>query len=147
MKEIFNKSVQDVYDGATFRVDFRKRSVKINGREIILNSVCGGDRCPGHPDNPLEEIERLYRQYRHSVPTERSETKRKRYFIPLPEEELTDEDMLYGESRDVAQLRLELTVLMMILDGSLVWDDFAKDKWFWKSEKEPTLILLKEWFE
>ena len=35
----------------------------------------------------------------------------------------------------------------MILNGSLKWDEFAKDKWFWQCPSAKELIILKEWVE
>ena len=55
--------------------------------------------------------------------------------------------MLYGEPRETAQISLELYVLGVILNGSLQWDKFAKDKWFWQSPNVKELVILKEWIE
>ena len=69
----------------------------------------------------LEIITQLFVRYHHSVPSERSVSKRKNYFIALPEQKLSDEDMLYGEAREVAQIKLELYVLLAIMTGNFKW--------------------------
>lgn len=134
----------------TFRINFEKRNLLIDGKYIIKEGEYEGNL--GQDTNlPVQDIlttvERYYWQYLHSVPSARSEAKRKRYFRALPEHGLTENDMLYGENRELSQLRLELYLLIAILNNNLKWDDFAKDKWFWQSQKHPSLIILKQWIE
>lgn len=148
MENIYHETIKKVEDGARFTVNYETRSLKIDGKYIIKNGQYEGELLsPIDTISALSYIEALYNRYRHSIPSERSDNKRKTYFQPLSEHEMSDEDMLYGESRDVAQVSLELYVLCSILNGSLDWDKFAKGKWFWKSEKYPTLIILKQWIQ
>ena len=63
------------------------------------------------------QIEELYLRYKHSVPSERSTSRSRNYFPALPEKKLDDEDMLYGERRDKAQIELELYILCQLLNG------------------------------
>lgn len=148
MENIFKETVEAVSQGARFKVDFQNRNLRVNGKYIIKDNVYDGDLGVQFTsaEDALSTIEELYAIYRHSVPTERSEGKTVKYFNSLKEYELSDEDMMYGEQRDLAQIKLELYVLCMIL-SDIKWDDFAKDKWFWKSQAEPDLVLLKDWFE
>ncbi|MCM1140195.1 MAG: hypothetical protein NC453_16640 [Muribaculum sp.] len=148
MKETkYEQIIDKVVHGARFSVSFESRSLKIDGKYVIKDGKC--DEELGVPQKPLEyvlkQIEIFYSMYRHSVPSERTESQSKTYFQALSEKELADEDMLYGWRREVAQIQLELYVLCSILNGSLKWDEFAKDKWFWQSKKYPTLIILKQW--
>lgn len=144
---IYNKAIEKVYNGATFRVDFQKRSLKIDGKYIIKDGEYEGDLGVESTVNPLPIISQLFRRYQHSVPSERSDNKRNKYFIALPEHELDDDDMLYGESREVAQISLELYILGVILNGSFKWEEVAKDKWFWQSPTNKDLVILREWIE
>lgn len=147
MKEtLYIKILQRVAEGARFKVDFENRSLKLDGKYVIKNGEYDGELC-GPWGEPIGEIERLYERYRHSVPSERTESKRRNYFRALPEKELSTEDMMYGELRENAQIELELFVLSQILYGTLKWDEFAKGKWFWQSSNIPSLILLKKWIE
>ena len=54
--------------------------------------------------------------------------------------------MLYGERRDSAQIRLELYILCQIL-GGLTWNPEKMGKWFWQSEMDKDLVILKNWIE
>lgn len=149
MKNIFNESITMVEDGARFKVGLVDRTLKINGKLVIDNGEFEGES--GLPaeltENVLESIENLYFQYKHSIPSERSESKRFRYFKALPEHELEDEDMLYGESRDVAQIRLELFILLCTIENKLVWDEQRMGKWFWQSTTDKDLVILRSWVE
>jgi hypothetical protein len=147
MKDIIKLATQKVSEGAHFSISFENRNLKINNRCIIKDGQYEGVLTLPQTDTltALKNIETLYNYYRNSIPSARSEAKRKTYFQALPESQLTDEDMLYGQQRDEAQFKLELYVLCYILNGSLVWDEFAKDKWFWQSPNVEGLILLKTW--
>lgn len=150
MENIWNEAQEKVYNGSTFRISLDKRSFLIDGKYVIKEGKYEG--CLGYDTNfPVDAIlamaEEFYWQYLHSVPSARSEAKYRRYFRALPEYKLSEEDMLYGQHRDITQLRLELFILISILQGALVWEEFAKDKWFWQSKKHPSLIILRQWIE
>jgi len=147
MENIYKESLANVAKGAQLRINLEKRSLRINGKSVIKDGKYEGN-LGVHPQpikEVLKEIERLYQRYRHSIPSERSDARRKVYFQAIAEHELSDEDMLFGERREYAQAALELYILCSILNGSLIWDDFAKDKWFWKSPNEDGLVILKNW--
>ena len=147
MKEnLFDKAFMAVTEGAKFQVDFKNRSLKIDGQYWVKNGETDLDldMLGGSSEDFLLHLEENFRIYSHSVPSERSEGKRRRYFNALPEWELSDEDMMYGIPREVAQAQLELYVLCRILQG-LKWDE-SWGKWFWQSKNEPDLVLLREWF-
>lgn len=147
METIYKQAIASVDAGAKFCVNFQNRSLKIDGKFVIKDGKYDGDLGVAITNTPLETITQLYNRYQHSLPSERSDNKRKCYFQALPEHLLSDEDMLYGESREHAQIALELYVLGVILNESLKWDDFAKDLWFWQSPENKDLILLREWVE
>lgn len=147
MYNIYEETIKEVEQGSRFSVNFQQRSLKIDGKYVIKNGKYEGE-CEIEQDGySLEIITQLFVRYHHSVPSERSVSKRKNYFIALPEQKLSDEDMLYGEAREVAQIKLELYILLAIMTGTLKWDDFAKDKWFWQSPYHKDLIMLKDWVE
>lgn len=147
MQTIYYEAIEKVQNGAKFHIDFQQRSLKIDGKYVIKSGEYEGELGLEASTDPLPAITQLFLRYQHSLPSERSDNKRYRYFNALPEHELTDDDMLYGEPRETAQIKLELYVLIMILNGSLRWDEFAKDKWFWQSPNVKDLIILKEWVE
>lgn len=147
MQNIYTDSIKQISQGSRFHINFQKRNLKINGHYIIKEGEYEGDLGFNLTSEPLSEITHLFSRYLHSIPSERSESKKHRYFYALPEHKLSDEDMLYGEPRELAQFKLELYILMLILTNSLNWNDIAKDKWFWQSPEEKDLIILKEWVE
>ena len=79
--------------------------------------------------------------YKHSVPN--GMRRQRKFFRALPESELSTEDLIAGENRQKAKEKLEMAVLEGSLNGSLKWPD--NTKWFWQSEKDPDLIVLKKW--
>lgn len=148
MNNIYQESVQAVMDGAKFRVDLERRNLTINGKKIITNSEYEGElgMSLATLDDFLYTVERLYTFYKHSVPSERSESKSRQYFRALPERELSDEDMLYGKRRDPAQIELELYILCQVLLG-MEWNEERMDKCFWQSKEDKDLVLLKQWIQ
>lgn len=148
MSNIYENAVRAVEDGAKFTVDFRSRSLKLNGKYLIEDGRYEGELgvplCSG--EEFLANVEELYYRYKHSVPSERSEGKSRRYFTALPERELDDQAMLYGERRDKAQIELELYVLGQIL-GGFAWVPETMGKWFWQSKTDKDLVILRSWVE
>lgn len=148
MKEnLFDKVFFAVMDGAKFSIDFKSRTLKVNGETLVEN---GKTDIPvlgplDAPDEFLFHLEENYRIYKHSVPSERSESKYRKYFMALSERELSDDDMMYGIGRDVAQAQLEMYVLCQLLLG-LKWEE-SWGKWFWQSPRDKDLVLLREWIE
>lgn len=148
MKNIYQESLRMIAHGATFHVDLPNKSLRVGGKSVIKDGKYEGELGASlllpatNSEQALENIKHLFEKYRHSVPSERSDSKRRLYFRALPVDGLCDEDMAYGAPREFAQAELEIYLLCVILDGTLVWDDFAKDKWFWQSGD---LVLLKKW--
>lgn len=67
-------------------------------------------------------------------------------FKAAGDENLSNESLMCGGYRNIAQCRLELTVLIFILNKSLnPNDDIFKGKWFWQSDKDKELVILKKW--
>ena len=68
---------------------------KNGGKPVIRNGQYEGELgvppCTGKEF--FANVEELYRRYKHSIPSERSESRSRRYFTALPERELDDEDM------------------------------------------------------
>lgn len=148
MDNIYQESVQAARDGAKFKIDFPSRSLKLNGKYIIQNGKYEGElgvsECS--EDEFLANVEELYRRYKHSVPSERSESKSRRFFMALPERNLSDDDMLFGERRDKAQIELELYILCQIING-LKWNSETMGRWFWQSKVDKDLVILRSWIE
>ena len=148
MDNIYHKAIKAVGDGAKFKVNFASRSLKINGKYIIENGDYEGELgvsiCT--ESEFLSNVEKLYHNYKHSVPSERSESKSRHYFRALPEREMKDEAMMFGERREKAQIELELYILCQIIDG-FQWNAETMGRWFWQSKSDKDLVLLKSWVE
>ena len=148
MDNIYQNVIKAVENGAKFQIDFQKRSLRLDGKYIINNGVFKGELGIQLADEreTLSEIEMLYQRYKHSVPSERSESKSRQYFKTLSEYDLSDEDILFGERRDKAQIELELYILCQIILG-FKWNPKTMGKWFWQSQNDKDLIILKDWIE
>ena len=148
MNNIYQKAIRDVVDGAKFKIDFSSRSLKLNGKYIIQEGKYEDDlgviSC--NENEFISNIEQLYRRYKYSVPSERSESKSRLYFNALSERKLSDDDMLYGERREKAQIELELYLLCQIING-LQWNPETMGKWFWQSKTDKDLVILRSWVE
>lgn len=146
---IFKKTIEKVERGARFYVNFENRSLRVDGKLVIkdgepLNGEEFGFITDG---NPLTYIYHAYELYKHSLPSERSDSHRKSYFRALPEKGLSDEDMMYGESREMARCRLELALLIMICTGQFKWRDEWSEWYFYQDEDDKDLVLFRKWFE
>ena len=84
-----------------------------------------------------ETLEQLYDIYKHSIPSEKTMHRTSR-FKALPESELSDDDMLYGVSREQAEKDLEDA-----LRGFVMPEDAGT--YFWQSPNDPDLVVLKSW--
>ena len=143
--DVWNILQDALDDGIPVKISFEKNEMIIGKRKIISNGVSEyGFKIPSD-DTPIETIEMLYSNYLTSMPSERSERKRKKYFYAKPFTELTDEELCFGEQRDQAMGLLEGWILIAKLNGSLIWQDDSK--WFWKSNRYPSLVLLKKWIK
>lgn len=86
MHNIYEETIKKVEQGSRFSVNFQQRSLKIDGKYVIKNGKYEGE-CEIEQDGySLEIITQLFVRYHHSVPSERSVSKRKNYFIALPEQ-------------------------------------------------------------
>lgn len=154
---IYLELIERVDNGESFHIDFEKRNMKVGNdflikegefdesRHLVDDSELYADYSLGVV---LRMIRQLYKNYKYSLPSERSESKRRRYFKALPMEEITDEQLMVAERREVAQAALEGFVLCMIISGHLIWDEeIMQGKWFYQSKTDPDLVLLRSWVE
>lgn len=145
---IYEELIQKVSEGSRFNINFETRTMKIGKKKVIDNGEYGNKELINiKTNNPLDIIENLYSQYKFSIPSERSENKRRGYFKALSANELTDEELICGERREVARARLEGFILCMILNGKLTWDEFTMGKWFWQSRSDDDLVILRKWID
>ena len=145
---IYEELISRVFDGENFHIDFEKRTMKIGKDKVVLCGEYNRKRKLIEFDGyVLKTIYELYQNYKYSLPSERSDSKRKGYFKALSVNELTDEQMATGERREVAKAKLEGFILCTILTGQLVWDEQIMGKWFYQSGNDPDLVILRSWIE
>ena len=153
MKLIMEELIERVDNGEKFHIDFVKRNMKVGKTYLIQDGdydnskyILSKSNVPASMNTILTMVEDLYDTYKYSTPSERSENKRRKYFKALSIEELTDEQLVNGEPREVAQCMLEGYILCHIIDGSLCWNEELMGKWFYQGN-DPDLIILKKWIE
>ena len=147
---IFLKGLERVENGERFHIDLEKRTMKIGQDKVIDNGEYDTtqvlyDEKIDNSRTLLDKVRELYIAYKVSLPSERSDKKRRKYFKTLPIEELTDEQLIYGTRREVAQYMLEAFILCAIINGDFVWDDEIHGKWFYQDKTEQDLVILKKW--
>jgi hypothetical protein len=151
---IYLELIERVDNGETFSIDFEKRTMKVGKDYLIKNGEYDETRElfgklyeePYSLQVVLHMIRELYRNYKYSLPSERSDSKRKKYFKALSVDELTDEQLMCADRRETTMAALEGFILCSIVAGHLVWDDeIMKGTWFYQAETEPDLVILKSW--
>ena len=149
---VYEELIKRVEEGESFYVNFKNRSLKIENKFVITDGLYDKERILydtstiAMPDI-LERIEMLYANYKYSLPSEKSESRRRQYFKALPVDKLTDKQMATGENREVARAKLEGFMLCMIVDGFFVWNEEEMGKWFWQSQRDLDLVILRNWIE
>ena len=146
---IYEELLSRVEQGEKFNINFEQRNMKVGKDWLIKKGECETGRIL-YGKNPVaikEEIEQLYKNFKYSCPSERSDSKRRGYFKALSVDELTDEQMIYGMNRELAQCKLEGFILCAILMNHLKWEDLTEEKWFYQSHNDKDLIILRSWIE
>ena len=149
MDNIYKYTMDAAEEERKVRIDIIGRTLTVDNNVIIDKGIYRGEL--GLPvvatKVAWEMIEDAYIKYKSSMPNEETNiTCRSSLFKALPSQKLSDEDLISSEYRSIARIRLELTVLIMILNKSIDWDsEQLAGKWFWQSSKEKNLVLLKEW--
>lgn len=153
---IFEELMVRVLHGEPFHIDFEKRTMKVGKEFLIKDGEYDTKRFLfNRPNNPpiaamgliLSTIETLYERYKYSLPSERSDSKRRTYFKALPIEYIPDEKLFEANTREFSKAKLEGFILCMILEGKFIWDEIAMGKWFWQSSNDEDLVILKKWIE
>lgn len=149
---IYEEFIKRVKDGETFDINFNKRSLKV-GKTFLIKDGCYDEERELFDGldltmyDILDLIEMRYETYKYSLPSERSDNKRRSYFKALSVDKLTDAQMATGEMREVAKAHLEGFILCMVIAGRFVWDEDKLGKWFYQSKNDPDLVILRNWVE
>lgn len=151
---IYEELILRVSDGETFHIDFEKRNMKVGKDFLIKNGEYDTSRFlfnrPGDiatMELILRTIEVLYQRYKYSLPSERSDSKRRTYFKALPIEEIPDEKLFLANRREITKAKLEGFILCIVLEGNFVWDECTMGKWFYQSKDDSDFVILRKWIE
>ena len=113
---IYEELIQRVSEGETFHIDFFNRTMKIGKRKIIDNGQWDENRTLiDFKGMVFQTIDDLYKKYKYSLPSERSDSKRQKYFKALAVDEITDEQLMCAEIREITQFLRHFYPLFMIL--------------------------------
>ena len=146
---IYEELVQRVDRGERFYIDLKTQTMKVGKHKLIDGGEYDKARSLINisTDDVLVNIEALYKRYKYSMPSERSDSKYRKYFKALSVDELSDAEMATGDKREVARARLEGYILCAVLDGKFVWDESKMGKWFYQSVEDPDFVILRDWVE
>ena len=92
--------------------------------------------------NPYAEIERLYAQYKRSVPN-RHECLNRGYFKALSSDALTMAELIENQPRVEARYALEGFIVLASAAGLIPWTN--PRYFFWQSTTDPDCIIYRDW--
>lgn len=137
---LYAELLERVSRGAKFNINLVEKTLKVDGKEIVLEGNLIDDTEYNKWD-AWQILENLYARYKRSVPTSH-QNGNKPYFKACNVEDLTDDELAFNLDRNYAQAMIEAYVLLGSLSG---WFEWQNDKhWFWQgTDKE--LVVLREW--
>ena len=138
---LYSELLDRVSKGAKFKINLVDKTLKIDGNEIILEGNLIDENDVGN-GNPWEILETLYLSYKRSVPSAHHNGS-KSYFHADSVEDLTDDEMVFNEPRNLAQFALEAYVLFASVSGKLKIEN--EKHFFWQSKVFPECVVLREW--
>ena len=140
--ELYDEIINSVSSGSVFNVDLKKKVLQLDKNNVPLDNI---NVNISSSEDMLSTIHKLFERYKYSVPSERSEGKKRRYFKALKLSEIEYDDFMFGEGRDTAQIKLELYVLLSSIYHKDFWEEIFKEQFFYQSDKDKDLIILKDW--
>ena len=134
------------------RIPYEHIAVDLEGRTITLGKkvlLHNGVLTPLSPvrelidfsGDPYTEIERLYHQFKHSVPS-RMERVNRGYFRALSPDRLTMEELEKNMHRMEARVQLEAFICLSACTGLIAWKN--PGHYFWQGN-DPDCIIYKNW--
>lgn len=137
---LYGELLERVSKGAKFKIDLVGKTLKVDGKEIVLEGNLIDENDVGNGD-PWEILETLYLSFKRSVPS--AKYNGKSYFKCDSVEDLSDDEIAFNEPRGLAQFALECYVLFASVLG---WLKMKNEKhFFWQSKIFPECVVLREW--
>lgn len=126
-------------------IDLNARSILL-GDMLLLNHGTPTSIAPVHElicfeGDPYAEIERLYAQFKRSVPV-RMERVNKGYFKALSSDALTMEELENNLPRTEARIKLEAFICLASCAGLIPWH--IPRHFFWRGN-DPDCIIYRNW--
>ena len=78
--ELYDEIINSVSSGSVFNVDLKKKVLQLDKNNVPLDNISVNISSS---EDMLSTIHKLFERYKYSVPSERSEGKRRRYFKAL----------------------------------------------------------------
>lgn len=127
-------------------INLDRRYVAIGNKVLVRNGEILADtgtfdgfiRFEG---DPYQEIERLYAQYKHSVPS-KQESLNKGPFKALSSDRLTMRELENNMPRHEARIRLEAFICLGACEGIIPWH--IRSHFFWRGA-DPDCIIYRNW--
>ena len=126
------------------RFELTTRNIWSGMKAIVLGGKIACERIDliRFDGDPYAEIERLYAQYKRSVPS-RHEKLNRGYFKALSSEALTMRELEENMPRSQARIELEGFILLAASAGLISWDN--PKHFFWRSQNDPDCIVYRDW--
>ena len=137
------------------RIDLTRKSIWsgrlhiMRGGKVLRPSVRleNGEVCELHgiidfEGDPYAEIERLYAQFKRSVPNRHVRLNRG-YFKALSSDALSMQELMDNMPRPEARLALEGFILLASVAGLVPWRN--PRHFFWQSPNDPECIVYRDW--
>lgn len=126
-------------------IDLNTRTIRIGEQLVLQHGVLADDMHLNElicfEGNPYAEIERLYAQYKRSVPS-RYERLNKGYFKALSSDALTMQELENNMHRTEARIRLEGFICLASCEGRIPWP--ISRHFFWRGA-DPDCIVYRNW--
>lgn len=150
METVYENVIEAVSQGARCQVDFKQRTLRLNGRFVATKDKALGIGNFRDLDEWLDKVEDLYDEYKYSRPTERSISKeRKSRFKALSVAQLIEQvghsALNAPISRDLALAKLEVFILFSLVGGVFNPEELFHKDWFYQGA-DKSLIIRKDWF-
>lgn len=114
-----------------------RQSIRLENGE-----VCELEGIIDFEGDAYAEIERLYAQYKRSVPN-RHVKLNKGYFKALSSDSLTMGELMDNMPRPEARMALEGFILLASVNGLIPWHN--PKYFFWQSATDPDCIVYRDW--
>lgn len=149
---LYDHLIQTCQRCAQGEIPYERITIDLNTRSILLGdrllldhgvptSIAPAQELICFEGDPYAEIERLYAQFKRSVPV-RMERVNKGYFKALSSDALTMEELENNLPRTEARIRLEGFICLASRAGLIPWH--IPRHFFWRGS-DPDCIIYRNW--